>query len=105
MPTPIEPWVMTDVYEYWRLGPGTAWTPVREGILAGHGEVGERIPDNDRLKAMRQVVRRDPMHTCNVTGARLCYYCGGNQGPDATNPERRDHAHDCPWRRAQEGTT
>ena len=69
------------------------------------GEWGERIPDNDRLKAMRQVVRRDPMHTCNVTGARLCYYCGGNQGPDAPNPERRDHAHDCPWRRAQEGTT
>ena len=73
--------------------------PLEEWV---RGTWGERIPDSPTIQAMRQVVRRDPMHTCNVTGARLCYYCGGNQGPDATNPERRDHAHDCPWRRAQE---
>ena len=96
-PQPMQ--VVRDAQGHLHIGAPTCGSPHPDRAA---GTWGERIPDSPTIQAMRQVVRRDPMHTCNVTGARLCYYCGGNQGPDATNPERRDHAHDCPWRRAQE---
>ena len=99
-PQPMQ--VVRDAQGHLHIGAPTCGSPHPDRAA---GTWGERIPDSPTLEAMRQVVRRDPMHTCNVTGARLCYYCGGNQGPDAPNPERRDHAHDCPWRRAQEPKT
>ena len=65
---------------------------------------GERIPDNGRLKAMRQMADADP------TGAlpmfkenERCIYCGNRIDLDAIHdrPEL-DHAAVCPWLKAQE---
>lgn len=55
------------------------------------GEWGERIPDNDTLKAMRTTIKRANPWAKRL-GEYFCSCCG----------TRDDHAADCPWLLAQE---
>ena len=111
---------------WWRFYSGAPWIPqeVRHdseckvdahGGLARHtfanewgplgmGEWGERIHDNDRLKAMKELAAADPKSDGSFGG---CTFCGG--GPTAPAGEFPPlgapivHKPDCPWLRAQEG--
>ena len=60
-------------------------------------EWGERIPDNGRLKAMREMLQR-PILICVAAeqgkAGYLCPFCGRHDKPE--------HKPDCPWKRAQE---
>ena len=68
---------------------------------------GERIPDNDTLKAMRELAAADP---CDLTEMenreiRKCRHCGlvSVWMRSATIPRTRpEHAPGCHWQRAQQ---
>ena len=55
-------------------------------------EWGERIPDNETLKAMRKLAAATPY--AERDGFPACIHCGANEG--------EPHAPDCPWVRSQE---
>ena len=54
-----------------------------------------RIPDNDTLKAMRELAKRNPFVRIDWDGGSLlrCFFCTGTSG---------SHTPGCPWLRAQE---
>ena len=60
--------------------------------VPGEGEWGERIPDNDTLKAMREILAEGPWvhHQQDAPWCLICH---------ADSPT---HDPDCPWLRAQE---
>ena len=72
---------------------GTQWRTVKD--FATHGwEWGEAIPDSPTLKAMREVVARDPS-AYDEDGKRYCRYCD-------TMLDEYDHLDKCVWQRSQE---
>ena len=79
-------WTVAEVWcadrkERW-VATCNAWEALTQNVA----EWGERIPDNDRLKALKYLAYADP----TVSG--MCVFCGFCQR----------HAPDCPWKRAQE---
>ena len=82
-------------------GNGSFAVPVEKFAASGPYEFGERIPDNDTLKAMRELASREPVVTYHIEcdydfggsdlEVDLCGYCG-----------KVPHKPHCPWLRAQE---
>lgn len=68
--------------------------------MAEHGTWGERIPDNDRLKAFADFVANEPLFE-SESALTVCACCGGEHQQDREGYLRVIHDSDCPWLRAQ----
>lgn len=107
MPTPTEPgyyWVTTvehpEPFVACFQGQPPGWQELYDRPpVVPLGEWGERIPDNDTLKARREMAEQEP-NTCLSSDYDdyVCFYCGAD-GPMCGEI---DHKPDCPWLRAQE---
>jgi len=114
MPVPTEP-----CYRWWQATPDAEPQVVAAGAVVmsvrrdpGGGAWGERIPDSDTLKAMREMTAHDPIAGMGMAEAEGCIYCGAEprlvgqtKSDDGRVTESRyvlHHAPNCPWLRSQE---
>ena len=97
---PDADWTVAEVWCADRKGRCVATCNAWEALVQNVAAWGERIPDNDRLKALKALAERQPLGFTDDTediGYR-CFHCS----QWASESEDFQHADHCPWQRAQE---